>query len=53
MDDNELAKRDAEELIEIFDVSLDEWQKLILQGKVALPSVQTTLMARDYLDRNG
>ena len=43
---------DEEELIHIEDMGLDEWNELILKGKVALPSVQTTLMALSYLRNN-
>ena len=49
-EDNEnLGVLDDEELIHVQDIGLEEWNKLILEGKVALPSVQTTLMALDYL----
>lgn len=47
------AERDAEELIHVCDVTLAEWNQLILAGKVGLTSVQTTLMAVEYLKRNG
>jgi hypothetical protein len=43
---------DEEELIHLEDMGLDEWNELILKGKVALPSVQTTLMALSYLRNN-
>nr|KAJ3419399.1 hypothetical protein HK105_007002 [Polyrhizophydium stewartii] len=46
-------ERDAEEFIEIVDVTLDELQQFILKGLVMLPSVQTTIMALDWLRRNG
>ncbi|KAH6569487.1 hypothetical protein BASA50_010933 [Batrachochytrium salamandrivorans] len=44
--------RDAEECIETLDVTLDELQHMILNGLVMLPSVQTTLMAMDWLRKN-
>ncbi|KAJ3301934.1 hypothetical protein HDV03_005555 [Kappamyces sp. JEL0829] len=46
------GERDAEELIEIHDLSLEAWNQLILEGKVMPTAVQTTLMAVDWLKRN-
>ncbi|KAI8902095.1 hypothetical protein BC833DRAFT_575084 [Globomyces pollinis-pini] len=44
--------RDEEELIEIYDMSLDEVHSLIMQGEIMLPSVQTIYMAIDWIKKN-
>ena len=46
------GKRDMEECIEFKDVSIKEFMEIILKGEMMLPSVQTGLMAIDYLKRN-
>ncbi|EGF83781.1 hypothetical protein BATDEDRAFT_21249 [Batrachochytrium dendrobatidis JAM81] len=43
---------DTEEYIEPLDISLDTLHTYILQGLVMLPSVQTALMATDWLRKN-
>ncbi|KAI9100690.1 WD40-repeat-containing domain protein [Phlyctochytrium arcticum] len=46
--------RDAEELIEVrHNVTMDELNTIILQGKLMLPSVQTAWIALDYLRKQG
>ena len=44
--------RDAEEFIQILDVTLEELNEIILNGYMLPPSVQTCLMALDWLKRN-
>ncbi|ORZ03479.1 hypothetical protein BCR43DRAFT_52313 [Syncephalastrum racemosum] len=46
--------RDHEEYMEVVpEVSIADFKRFILQGKVLLPSVQTAWMAFEYLARNG
>ncbi|KAI8927839.1 hypothetical protein BC831DRAFT_451250 [Entophlyctis helioformis] len=52
-DDLTPRERDAEENIQVVDLPLDDLQQHILRGLVMLPAVQTTLMATDWLKRNG
>ncbi|KAJ3157817.1 hypothetical protein HDU89_000196 [Geranomyces variabilis] len=52
--DTHPRSRDAEELIEIRrNVSIADLKKIIMNGELMLPSVQTAWMALDYLERNG
>ncbi|TPX53833.1 hypothetical protein PhCBS80983_g06141 [Powellomyces hirtus] len=52
--DTHPRSRDAEELIEIRrNVSIDDLKKLIMQGELMLPSVQTAWMALEYLQKEG
>ncbi|KAJ3282383.1 hypothetical protein HK104_010922 [Borealophlyctis nickersoniae] len=53
VDETPLA-RDYEELIEVCpDVTMEELDKIILRGDMMLPAVQTVLMAKDWLKKQG
>jgi len=48
-----LKKKINLEFIEIhYGISLPRLREIILQGEMTLPSVQTTLMALNYLEKN-
>lgn len=45
-------ERDFEEYMESVDVSLSELDEIILSGKMMLPAVQTSIMAKDWIKHN-
>ncbi|KAJ3121350.1 hypothetical protein HK098_003764 [Nowakowskiella sp. JEL0407] len=48
------GKQDDEEMIEMkTDITMKELKRLILSGEVMLPSVQTSIMAIEWLRKNG
>ncbi|KAJ3089092.1 hypothetical protein HK102_007225 [Quaeritorhiza haematococci] len=52
--DTDPKQRDAEELIDVHHtVTLEQLKSYILRGIVALPSVQTAVMAMEWLKQNG